>query len=141
MGRLVYKKCKRCEEDKPIEEYDNKTRYTLKDGTVKLTKSPYCRVCRRLFGKESAERKPYSWIATRFRIPQEEAMGWYQKTMESCEICGTEWQEGQHKLCIDHDHNTGKIRGILCKPCNHVLGHSYDNIDTLESAIAYLKRN
>lgn len=141
MGRMVFKKCKRCEEDKPVEEFGPKETRQLRSGKTQVYKRSYCKVCMRLFGREAAARKPYSWIATRFRIPQEEALIWYQKTMGSCEICGTDWQEGQHKLCIDHDHNTGKIRGVLCKPCNHVLGHSYDNIDTLESAISYLKRN
>ena len=140
MGRVVYKKCKRCEEEKDIEDFSFKTRYMTKSG-LKITRTPYCRECLRLFGKESREKYPYSWISTRYKISQEEAKLWYEKTMGFCEICGVEWQEGQNKLCIDHNHNTGKIRGILCKACNHVLGHSYDNIDILESAIFYLKRS
>ena len=42
-------------------------------------------------------------------------------------------------LCIDHHHDTGKLRGLLCSRCNHVLGHFNDSIELLESAINYLK--
>jgi len=40
--------------------------------------------------------------------------------------------------CIDHDHVTGKIRGILCHHCNTGLGLFKDNPQILESAIVYL---
>lgn len=40
---------------------------------------------------------------------------------------------------IDHDHSTGKIRGILCPSCNTILGLSHDNINLLLKAIKYLK--
>jgi hypothetical protein len=39
---------------------------------------------------------------------------------------------------IDHDHVTGKVRGVLCPRCNSVLAQSRDNIAVLKSAIAYL---
>lgn len=41
---------------------------------------------------------------------------------------------------VDHDHRTGTIRGILCGPCNTALGQFRDSIETLTSAISYLKR-
>lgn len=43
-------------------------------------------------------------------------------------------------LCVDHDHSTGKVRGLLCNHCNALLGHAKDNITTLENSIEYLKR-
>jgi hypothetical protein len=41
---------------------------------------------------------------------------------------------------VDHDHRSGKIRGLLCHGCNVSLGHFDDSIETLEKAIAYLRR-
>jgi hypothetical protein len=64
-----------------------------------------------------------------------------------CEICGTRSSEvdcsvtGQSKtrsLCIDHDHKTGKLRGVLCVNCNSGLGHFKDDTGLLEKAISYL---
>ena len=40
---------------------------------------------------------------------------------------------------VDHDHETGKIRGILCFSCNSALGNFQDNINLLKNAIEYLK--
>lgn len=54
-----------------------------------------------------------------------------------CGICETPigtWFDGN----IDHNHKTGKVRGILCMHCNFLLGHAKDNPDTLQKAIGYL---
>lgn len=53
-----------------------------------------------------------------------------------CAICR---QKDEMKvLCVDHDHATGKVRGLLCNNCNVGLGNFRDNPKILESAIAYL---
>jgi hypothetical protein len=61
----------------------------------------------------------------------------YNKQGGACLIC----QKGFNinKIVIDHNHNTGKIRGLLCNSCNSVLGFSYDNIDILKNSIKYLE--
>ena len=48
---------------------------------------------------------------------------------------------GKGKMAIDHDHATGKVRGLICYNCNIGLGHFKDSIDTLERAIEYLKES
>lgn len=42
-------------------------------------------------------------------------------------------------LCVDHDHETGKIRGLLCHKCNSALGLFMESEESLEKAINYLK--
>ncbi len=58
-----------------------------------------------------------------------------------CAICGS--PDSKHKnakFCVDHDHETGLIRGLLCKTCNWMLGHSGDNPDVLRKGADYLER-
>ena len=52
-----------------------------------------------------------------------------------CAICN-----GMSSLDVDHDHITGEIRGMLCRPCNTALGLFRDSPDNLKKAIAYLSR-
>jgi len=56
-----------------------------------------------------------------------------------CAICGTKQFNG-HGACIDHDHNTGSVRGVLCHDCNVGIGF-LKTIKNLENAIIYLRGN
>lgn len=54
-----------------------------------------------------------------------------------CAICGCSIVERPH---VDHDHKTGKVRGLLCLSCNVGLGHFGDSVAKLRDAIEYLER-
>lgn len=54
-----------------------------------------------------------------------------------CKICGDEFKNPKH-ICIDHDHKTGRIRGILCTWCNSGLGFFKDEPNRLLKAATYL---
>lgn len=53
-----------------------------------------------------------------------------------CLICNK-----PNKLVIDHNHTTGKVRGLLCHYCNLGIGYFKDNTDNLNRAIEYLNNN
>ena len=51
-----------------------------------------------------------------------------------CAICG----DSPKRLCVDHDHDTKKIRSLLCSKCNVLLGFARDSVGILERAVKYL---
>lgn len=47
----------------------------------------------------------------------------------------------RHNLCVDHDHNTGEIRGLLCKHCNSMISRWLnDDIDKIKRVLKYFTR-
>lgn len=64
----------------------------------------------------------------------------FDRADNKCEICGVEQCPSGRALCIDHDHATGEIRGILCNLCNTGLAKFRDNPDALNAAVVYLMR-
>jgi len=61
-----------------------------------------------------------------------------------CAICAQEIRlrgpKGRDKVVVDHDHATGQVRGLLCTPCNLMIGYANDKPACLQSAISYLER-
>jgi hypothetical protein len=58
-----------------------------------------------------------------------------------CGICNKHQTELSQSLGVDHSHITGKIRGLLCKPCNSILGYSRDDQSILQQMIVYLRKH
>lgn len=63
-----------------------------------------------------------------------------------CAICGLD-EPNSHgrtgtkfRLSVDHCHDTGRVRGLLCQKCNRAVGLLGDDIDLLKKAIDYLER-
>jgi len=68
----------------------------------------------------------------------------YNKRIEQqqgiCPICNRLLDMGKNTH-VDHNHNTGKIRGILCSDCNHAIGLLRDSIPAFKNAIKYLEKD
>jgi hypothetical protein len=68
----------------------------------------------------------------------------YEKQHGLCAICSVPLKiefglgKGGTKLCVDHNHQTGKVRGLLCKRCNTGLGVLGDTAEQLNKAISYI---
>jgi len=67
-------------------------------------------------------------------VPLEEVAAIEQEQKGRCVICQEELP-----LCIDHDHETGKVRGLLCRLCNAGIGMLRESPEVLRRAIAYLE--
>lgn len=57
-----------------------------------------------------------------------------------CKICGSDKADSRGRsLHVDHDHLTGKVRGLLCNQCNHAIGLLQDSPERFERAASYLR--
>lgn len=56
-----------------------------------------------------------------------------------CAICGTREPGGKGMFAVDHNHDTGDVRGLLCNRCNSGIGMLLESVDLLQQAINYLR--
>lgn len=78
--------------------------------------------------------------AKRYGLTREDCLGIIRSQHGLCPICKQTLHQFPCRVVhIDHDHVTGKVRGILCATCNLLLGMAHDDILTMQSAIRYLE--
>ena len=75
-----------------------------------------------------------------YNISLEEYNQIFAEQNGKCAICGKHQSEIKISLYVDHCHNTGRIRGLLCPSCNFGLGYFQDDIENLKCAILYLNK-
>lgn len=76
----------------------------------------------------------------RYNLSIEDYVIMYNKQGCKCAICKRDYPLGGKKgLYVDHDHNTCKVRGLLCSSCNSAIGKLRESETILINAIAYLK--
>lgn len=104
-----------------------------------------CKLCRsrepktpeQLKKKSEYKKKLYASRRDHYRRVYEKSVYGVHKQQfnyDYCAICGS-----KEKLHIDHCHETGNVRGLLCSNCNFGIGNLKDNIDYLKTAILYLE--
>lgn len=92
------------------------------------------------------ERKPgirvhqvrLNWLRCAYGLTEDAYVALLVSQDLRCGIC-REWLDLGKNTHVDHDHRTGKVRGILCGVCNKGLGQFQDSVSVLERAIQYLK--
>ena len=92
--------------------------------------SPYCNECRKRRIRDGARKQVHGLSAEDFQAMKEAQEG-------LCAICGGPPVRDK-ELCVDHDHETGEIRGLLCVRCNAMLGHAKDDPAVLVAGAHYL---
>jgi hypothetical protein len=134
---MIVKICSKCKKEKSIDNY----------GKHKLGKDgihPTCTSCRTQIQKANRYVNGYPYqIKYKYGITIEEYNSLINIQNHICPIC-TEIFDLDFKSmktpCIDHDHKTGKIRGILCRSCNIALGHTKEDIQRLKNLILYIEK-
>ena len=81
--------------------------------------------------------KQWDWhLQNSYGITAEQVASLFETQGGSCAICGASLFDTCH---VDHCHTSKKVRGLLCRQCNHGLGKFNDSTDILLNAIAYLE--
>lgn len=101
----------------------------------------WCKECHAKSTKETDTRTPeqrrFKHLKRAYNLTPEEFSLMVLEQGGLCASC----QKQNDNLCVDHDHDTGVIRGLLCQKCNSGIGLLGDNLEGLEKAVNYLKRN
>lgn len=107
----------------------------------------YMRLWQKRSRDNNREKRQSSDLTRSFGIGLKEYNDMLDAQGGACAICGNP-ETAVHpvtmeprRLAVDHCHDSGKVRGLLCSNCNKMLGHAKDSIATLEAAIQYLKLN
>lgn len=82
------------------------------------------------------ERRKEICLKTKYGISEKEYAGFLQQQAGVCAICKT--PPDFRRLCVDHDHKTGDVRGLLCRNCNCAIGLLKDSTELLDKAKNYL---
>jgi hypothetical protein len=131
------KKCSKCGKVKPLSEFNKDSKH--RDG---LRAS--CRVCRKKQEHNHRKKKGKDYYSNKhltntYGITLEDKAKMYLEQDGKCYICDKPI-EG-HKVYIDHDHKTGKVRKLLCPGCNCAIGLAQESEELLLKFIAYLKEH
>lgn len=126
------KQCPDCQEWLPLSKFESNG----SNGTRKKR----CSVCHHAHRVKQEpdymDRKVTEHRLRQYDLTQEQYTVMYDHQKGVCWIC--KHVPSSKQLHIDHDHRTGKVRGLLCYRCNVGLGFFKDDIDRLEDAIQYL---
>lgn len=133
------KRCPKCDVYKPKDLFYRSKSH--KDGC-----SSYCKACQNLrttsYARDNKEKIPtqsYS-LKRRYGITSEEYLQMLDNQGGKCAICEVENCLTGRALAVDHCHDTGKIRGLLCSNCNIGLGNFKDSLELLKKSVQYLSK-
>ena len=145
------KLCRKCDTIKPLDAF-----YLAKNGKAsgdKLVRKGACKECQSRSAREwqaaNRERATLNrWrsaIKINYGMSEQEWHELLQQQGGGCAICGEtasiELSTGTvQRMSVDHCHNSGKIRGILCNTCNRAIGLLKDDARLLRRAADYLER-
>jgi len=103
------------------------------------THKQYLQDYRRKWNSEHQVYKKEKHYKSHYNLTLQDIEEMLIKCENMCPICNTNITI--KNSAIDHDHSTGKIRGILCRRCNKGLGHFKDNSQVLIKASEYLEKS
>lgn len=139
------KQCSKCGDILPVYKFGQRKRNP--DGF-----RSQCKDCESAGQKEARKRQlEEDYLGTRLKERKNNLKRMFGMSIEEydkklddqgggCKICGLKCVSGK-RLAVDHDHETGKIRDLLCNNCNGGLGKFQDNPELLIKAADYLRKH
>lgn len=128
--------CKKCDVIKPLSEFNRQ----------KSCVSGYryeCRACQKKRYTDWYDPKiarNYN-LKTNYGITTEDFNLMFENQQGKCLGCDRHQSELKRVLCVDHNKITGKVRGLLCDPCNRAFGLIYESAKTLNNLIKYAEKD
>jgi len=124
--------CPTCEQVKPLEDFP-------RNRSAPSGRGGYCKPCHNAIGKATKDRlygstRDYH-LRRRYGLTSADVDAMIATQGGTCATC-----DGKPEH-VDHDHTTGKVRGVLCFNCNQALGNVRDNPATLHQLSRYLRRH
>jgi hypothetical protein len=137
------KRCTKCGEVRSLSSFSrSRASPTGYMSQCKICKAEYDRLynlsnrdTRRAQNRQRYHERMRMW---KYGLTNEQWLSLFEKQGNCCAICKTK-TPNRNQWCTDHDHSTGKVRGILCHHCNRALGLFQDSLSHLASATAYLQ--
>ena len=117
----------------PNKEYSRYCRYGHDKQLVGQNSQRACKMCAKLRSRKDCLMHEYGLTLEQWQQMFDEQSG-------CCLLCGKHQSELKRILQVDHDHITGKVRGLLCSPCNVQLGW-LENKEFCAKASIYLARS
>lgn len=77
-------------------------------------------------------------LKKRYSLTLEQWNVMFSEQLGRCRICDIHQNDLKMELAVDHDHTSGRIRGLLCVRCNRAIGLLEDRVDLLQKAINHL---
>ena len=138
---MAVKFCTKCKQQKPVEQFSlhNKALDGRRNACKSCTSDYYKGYYKRTHTPEKAR---LSQIKTRYGLTATAYYAMLKAQQHKCAICQKDEVDSNYRtLYVDHDHSSGKVRGLLCDKCNTGLGHFQDNEAILTAAIEYLRNH
>lgn len=139
-GRSDCKDCRKIAMKKLRDEkqYNKKYYEKNKEQEKRRTLSNYY-----AFKKDPAKKLKWreNQLKVKYNITLEDWDSMYEEQGYKCAVCNSDEPVGNGVLHVDHCHDTGIVRGLLCHHCNTGLGSFKDNTQFLKSAIKYLDKH
>lgn len=108
-----------------------------KNKGPKFSDKKYCYRCNQIERKDAGTRAHRRRVAKVYGIEPDDYDRLYKSQGGSCAICQRA-TGATRRLSVDHNHKTGEVRGLLCRPCNDMLGHARDDPSFFTRSAHYL---